>query len=637
MKGPRDGSMTTYHFGGGHHADFWKVEAPSLARAIRLFRVGVLFPHAYTAGRIAERVPSARGYEETIYRSSAPGSTIRVQVRDGSKREWLTVAEIPPEDASAEYQPGQLPAAVDADAMVPGSESTALAPATHATGLAATTRRQIEDRQLELNRQMGELERQRHELQEQVSAMKSELERRMEQIWMIELFLGSKETVHQLRDGTPAPSETPISIRQRVLCMDEELAVWHWLNDPAQLQEFDFENLEDFDAWVLRDPAHLDSLLPEPKGIVALRVRRTAKERPGGDIASIMAKIHAEEADAMVYLLVRNGEKLFRLWVDVNIWPRFFPRVDEWDWIGQGSRKGWESFDRRDAKKQAKNYLAGLVVVQGLVERSELFHPLPVERPNVFDPSHAEEHFRCIRDDEGRDALGDGEELQRLTWKSYSKWLREQVAVGVRVLWDGSTYGEYSKVSDRTHNRQICAGPSKEEPHTIAEDMGDDFGWKWNFLYLPDETIWTSWEGKKRTRRARFCCYTDEVWPVDFVSLRVVEHLLADRSQREHYHRFFHIFSRWHSIKREEAALERPFVNLVLSRAGHDPRSATEATRARAERVLRWWKLKTKTHRTLDTDEAKALRMVLKAFQRGDDFPDDPEKELYAERSGELP
>jgi len=76
----------------------------------------------------------------------------------------------------------------------------------------------------------------------------------------------------------------------------------------------------------------------------------------------------------------------------------------------------------------------------------------------------------------------------------------------------------------------------------------------------------------------------------------------------------------------EEAAHEKPFVDLVLTRAG--VALDNERERARCERLVRWWKIKTKVHRTLADDEPKALRMILKAFVRGDDVEDDPEYRL---------
>ena len=82
------------------------------------------------------------------------------------------------------------------------------------------------------------------------------------------------------------------------------------------------------------------------------------------------------------------------------------------------------------------------------------------------------------------------------------------------------------------------------------------------------------------------------VVPVDVISWRVLEHLIRDRNHRADYSSFFLTAFRWWARRKEEQAREKPFIDLVLAQA-----DASEGERARCERLLRWWKLKTKTHR----------------------------------------
>lgn len=130
----------------------------------------------------------------------------------------------------------------------------------------------------------------------------------------------------------------------------------------------------------------------------------------------------------------------------------------------------------------------------------------------------------------------------------------------------------------------------------------------------------------------RFYTYATELLPVDFISWRVLEHLIKDRSQRPEYGSFFLPAFYWWRAAKEQAERERPFVDLILRQFGTDIEDERE--RARAERLLRWWKVKVKEHRVLETDEAKALRMVGKAFAAGEDFDDDPEKALLRSMKG---
>ena len=627
--------MTTYYFGRNDH-NLWAVDAPSLKRAIRAFRVGALFPHQYSSAPIAEERLGKNGYVEKVYLSSAPGAYVQVYaVERGERRK---VAQIPPtEPESDAFTPAQLPA--EAAGAIEAASTTAIVPAGEATGLRSARRVDIEERALALDQRLGELERAKRELQAAAAVLRAELQARMEQIWLIELFLGVNEEVKQLRAGAPAPADEKITVRQRILCMDEEIAVHDWMHNPERIGEFDYRDLDAFDAWLTADPAHLQAIFPHPKGIVGLRVRRNAKDRSG---LNVFEAIAAKEADQMVYLLVRNGENLYRLWIDIQLWPRFFPSETD-----ASPMDVWGKPDPEAAKKAMKNFAAGLLALSGILQRSTLLHPLPRADINALDPAQVDRYFTLVRDGEDHKALGDGRAFEHLRWgdvyaerevpadfgpqrtrtesyvvrKGYHSWLRAQLAPGVRVLYLGPTCnrGEsWQHLETRIGVRSISAWPRHDEIYVLDEDetaRGNDRNERFTFLYQPVE----AW--RPRERRVRFTCYVNEIVPIDFVSWRVVEHLLNDRSQRASYHDFFLTLFRWWQIRKAETERERPFVDLVLERAG----AGTENDRARCERLVRWWKLKTKEHRSLGTDEPKALRMIEAAFRRGDDHENDPE------------
>jgi hypothetical protein len=628
VTGPNDGKKTTYYFGRRGGSSSFKVEAMSLAKAVRAFRIGALFPHQYSSAPIGEKVLGERGYEDTVYQSSKPGAHIPVHVSTPSEG-WIEVGQIPPEaPVEADFGPALI-AAQGHLAHVDPTGTTALAKPSANTGLQAADRHSLEQKQLELQAAMGELERQKRELSIQVSAMREEMKRRMEQIWMIELFLGSKEEVKRLAEGVPAPAEEPITVRQLVLCMDEEIAVYHWMNNPDMIGEFDWKNLEDFDTWLTEDPAHLDSIFPHKKGIVSLKVRRHVKNRDylNGSIGGILQKISEEQNDNMTYLLVRNGGNLYRLWVDVMLWPRLFPAEADYASMSSGGH-----FDMERAQKRMKTYMAGLLVIQGLIERSDLFHPLPKAGISVFKPQD-QHYFDLIRDGEGYGKLVDGtDKLAHVTWKGYRAWLREQLAAGVRVYWTGKQGYEDNALERRLGyiNKSINVWPERGVPYTLEGDGESNWGYPFTFLYLPDDSVYVrsedwrgEWSRKARTRRVRFGVHRDEMIPLDFLSWRVLEHLIYDRNQRSSYASFFKMAFFYWRMKKKEAEREKPFVDLVLTRA--DVGLDNEDERARCERLVRWWKLKTKTHRELGTDEAKALRMIEKAFRNGDDHDNDPE------------
>ena len=299
---------------------------------------------------------------------------------------------------------------------------------------------------------------------------------------------------------------------------------------------------------------------------------------------------------------------------------RVFPRLTE----RQPDQHASEYSRRREEEGEQKRLLAGLLILAGLVQRSTLLAPLPRLDINPFDPEHVAEYFDLVRDDEADLTLGDGSDpLQHLTWNGYRKWLATKLAPGVRVLWQGRTYDKDDTLEVRTGLRTVGNWPDTEELHELAEYDVARRGWRGfqgRLLYMPGQR-W-SWAGgyQDRRRRVGFLCYAEELLPFDYVSGRVLDHLLADRGQRASYSSFFGKIVRWRARRAKEEAQERPFIDLALHRAG-----LGEEDRARAERVLRWWKLRTRVNRSIGKDEAKALRMVEAALRRGDDHPDDPE------------
>lgn len=622
VKGPFDGTLVTYHFGSSRTGRAtWKVEAMSLRKAIRAFRFGAMYPHQYTTKPIVTEYGD--DFRDRVCLSSEPGAVIPVYAQ--RRPQWVHVADISPEGEEDEDMTPALRAAqrhLQSAGMDLGADTTALTVGDTTTKVAALPRTGLEKMDFELKKKMAELEAAKQALARQAKQIREELKQRLEQVWMIELFLGSKEEVRVLRRGEPAPAGTPITVRQQILCMDEEIAVHDWLHNPDRIGEFDYQNLEDFDRWLLESPENLDAVFPDEKGIVGLRVRRGKKDRDYEGIQGAFVRLTEEMWDQMTYLLVRNGENLYRLWVDVDLWPRLFSSMSDVQ-EPTGSFKAHKILKQEERQKK---YFAGMLVVQGLIERSDMFHPLPVPDLSLVKAEH-QKWFNLVRDGEEQKLLADPDnKFAHLTWKAYAKWLRSHLDTGVRVLYTGyrgkGFYPtEYDTLEGRTGLKSVYNSPDPREVYTVDSCLTSSYhGYDFNFLYLPDD-------GRDRTRRVRWEAYRDELLPVDMLSWRVLEYLIRDRNNRESYHEFFRSAFLWWRMKKAEGERERPFVDLVLSQAGADP---TEANRAHVERLVRWWKMKTKTHRSLGDDEAKALRMILKAFQKGEDFDNDPERLLFS-------
>lgn len=645
VKGPLDGNAVTYTFGEGHdRTTRWQVTATSLRRAVRLFRVGVLFPEQYAKKdglvHIYLTIPTAE-----------------------HRKEYTDVAQIPPEASAEEGDTEEITLrAATLLGVVEGIPGTALASRTGGP-LQAARRTQLEGKMREIQAAQAALEKMRQELTAAAETLQGELKRRMEQLWIIELFLGSHEEVTVLREGTPAPEGTPITVRQAVLCMDEEISVHDWLHNPERIGTFDYKGIEGFDRWLAQDPESLREIFPWPKGIVGLRVRRKRLDRgPAADIFEAIRQDAEEKEDRMTYLLLRNGECLYRLWVDVDLWPRLFPSGADATAAHGGEDEWWST--KTDAQRRMKQQVAGLIALQGILERSTLLHPTP-PGINVFDPTQEGEHFSLVRDGETVTALtDDANTYARVRWRSvtvqvdrpdkgpgcydivisemgYQDWLKEQLTVGTRVFYTGRRWGgKDNSLEERTGHSRCEVWPDHGTPYTITGRSPRFYTGDLEFYYLPSDTVFVpnpdseyrgDGELRARKRRLPFRCYCDEVVPIDFLSWRVLEHLLRDRAQRADYGDFFRIAFDWWKLAKTEAERERPFIDLVLHRCGAPIEEGPE--RARCERLMRWWKIKVKEHRTLSADEPKALRMIEAAFRRGDDHDNDPETLLFRARA----
>src|SRR5665648_239944 len=198
-----------------------------------------------------------------------------------------------------------------------------------------------------------------------------------EGIWTINLYLGRDEEIHTLTEGPPAPAGTPIHVRQQVLAMDEETAI------NAEDGGMDVRSIEQFDQWVTADPAHLHQVLPETRGVVAIMPRR--KDRDYGDA---WANVKLNEANKQTWWLIRNGANLYRMLTDFQVGARLVPGRNEFTsifvdrWTKEPLQPGTDAWMKAEkaAGQRERHFMRIALILQGLVDRTAVFHPLPVDQ-----------------------------------------------------------------------------------------------------------------------------------------------------------------------------------------------------------------------------------------------------------------
>lgn len=304
---------------------------------------------------------------------------------------------------------------------------------------------------LEMEKRRREMERFRSQLGVIITEFEKKITKIMRVITTIELYLGINEELFQIQAGEPAPADTTISFRQAVLYMDEEIG--HWKEGGL-----DWTNIDWFDKW-LTEPKNLQQVFPEKKGVVVFRPRRYDKDYNTDDVK--WAAAMNRENKFNTYILVRNGDNLYRVYTEnIVILPRLFPRraelADIMEKIRKESEKGYSSETSKDKiNDMMYQYRKRAILLQGLIDRTEVFHPLPAETVNIFNLDELGNKVQFIYDDEASLPTG------RLPWKDFIRQINSQIKQGSRVFVTGNYYRSYrSSRADEYGDRFYLASNS---------------------------------------------------------------------------------------------------------------------------------------------------------------------------------
>lgn len=492
---------------------------------------------------------------------------------------------------------------------------------------------EIVARKLELMNRL--LNRKRNELQNIMRGYLEKVKAIQKVIGLIELYLGIHEQLVQIGEGQAAPADTPISLRQQVLFMDEELG------DPTE-GGIDFRRIEEFDKWLATDN-NIAKLLPEEKGVVAIKTRRSKLEYSSDWFTNSLMNAENEK----IYILIRNGANLYRIWTEhLRISERMFPLRKEMKLLNAAVENGGAMHDdddnlvdddadrsehhishmsESDAKKQLERYRKTMLMLQGLLDRSEVFnpisHPIQLHKPETYG-----DMVRFIYDDEL--ALGDG----HLTWSDWRKKMNSAIVRGTRVYFNGFWTGfgsPYTSKADywesrfpwnlrrMAHWNSPDAGVYSVVRIEVTGKFSDEGEGKNGFIlqYNPKEKVyrrrayWQSDDDSPRKRSIPFTVFASDefVFNYDLLDLKDIEFYIHSRVDRRNYLRMLPTLYGLRRMRLAELEWERGFVEHLVGRLqGQDPKKAEASVWA----AMEWWKRKVIWKRPLTKDDSKALRMI---------------------------
>lgn len=507
-------------------------------------------------------------------------------------------------------------------------------------------KRQQEEQRAELDRQRKELEAQfekaRRELAEQMAPLQTQLAKMAEVMWTVDLYLGRDETLELVRDGKPAPSDTPITVRQKVLVMAEESLILMGEGRTGMTAE----NIQAFIDWLAAADENLDRILPEQKGVVVLIPTRVQSKT--GNAWEDAGK-NAQNAQS--YWLLRNGEKLYMLTVDdkLHIFDRVLPRRREFvevfdratfgfgssrEPVRPGSDEWFKLEEIADARR--RHYMRIMLILQGIVDRTPAWAPLPVSGVNFMSLRDQDAgKIQLIQDDEDSIQLGDGGE-------PFADWQRRLNALlrpGLRVIGDWRSEG-FRDLAERydhrpwSHPRMFPETtdqrPEAGVPHLLEGRKGGGFVIRFkrtDKVYkrnvpVPDKPGYRyvgEMPVEAKTRASCIVKSTDDwVLPLDLVTTAELEKYLASRDERsKHFLSMVPTIRAALDAKRAEAEAEHDFRDLIgrlLIAEGAD----SDGIDGLVDDLVHWWKLAHTWTKPLNGDgahEKKAADQILTEFR----------------------
>lgn len=427
-------------------------------------------------------------------------------------------------------------------------------------------------------------------------AVRQQAESIMRGVASLDLYTGKGVTVHTICEGEGAVASEPLTLMQRKLFMDEELAVWAPVGE-----NFDFQSHDAFLEHLASSPSLRDQLLPTPRCVVSMAVRRKAIDY--GDMASNLAY---NQMNRQVFLLVRNGDNVHQVFSSApshELAPRLFPTHDEYDQLFAGIDGSHITFQDIEFTQRASaaedlmlHYRRFLILLCGLDHRLQLFGGFynPDEALSFLTLPFQQRYLSFVADDEDDRLLAENR-------PSVEDWLQEKnraVQSGSRVLCDfGRLLQEknapacFSRTyyGGRSHVDTIATPEKADDTLVVYRDKGA--------LCVP---VWVERQSFADIKQTHFTARVEidhpsvpTAWPgylcLDDVEAEELEWYIHNRQSRVRHIKYIRLFKACLESLRKEAKREAPtreYLANALNEAGLT--STEEAGEIVKEACKRW-------------------------------------------------
>lgn len=419
-----------------------------------------------------------------------------------------------------------------------------------------------------IQRKTRELEARLRPMRDMIEKMGREVKRLDYVIQTIETYAGIKESVEQLHAGEPAPETTPIVFRQAVIFMDEELAL---IDD-----DFDWQKVDKFDEWLLQND-RFKEFMPDEKSMVAVKPRRTDKKyAEEGSIGGAMTNKIMNIPNHHTVFLIRNGENLYKIDSEhIYLFDRMYPNKEEYLKILEKERQYTHVSGTLESESFRKQYTQVAFLMQGLVERSDVFSPHTVTGSLIKMEGFTDEQIQLRYELDASRALSDG----RPSVEEWMKSMNSQLCEGKRVLIIVAKYStergyhfndEHDFVKYYTNKWSAPELPASGIYTLEKLDDGLRKGYwdNYDFLikYMPTNEVRGYWEDSKRKNRVsiRVALDNDGILNYDDMKIEDVEYYLNSRLHRSKYYRFVRLLKEFKNVYLKELEAENEYIKMFV-------------------------------------------------------------------------
>lgn len=321
-------------------------------------------------------------------------------------------------------------------------------------------------------------------------------------LFNLNLYTGYSESLVHCQHGEPANLDSKLHIMQRKLYMDEECLMNY------QHGGMTFKDIEQFDQWLCL-PDNLNRILPFPRTLVAMQVRRPRDQSRSGALElNDLIDIDFDNRNHLTFMYLRNGQNVYRLSTSLEFDELIFLDADlltasEALMVRTtGYRRKADTMPVREFEEEVKLYeQKQRQLAQWQAENPEKIYRKPAIRqfnPDEWEPMT---NNHLYYDEFQKTVTGELEKFNRIalivqglfdrspvfdphlpvkTWKSAS------FSKNIELVKDGSKVLNYGNPPDFEEYRNQCNAQVDSEA-----------------VFFGQQLYWLLEEGKKETQRRK--------------------------------------------------------------------------------------------------------------------------------------